>query len=100
VREGEDAVPTERPLTSPRPVPANTLSEDECAEILAVANSEEFASLPPSQIAPTLPDRGVYVASESSFYRVLKAAPQQHHRGRAKKPCERVVTSHCTAGPN
>jgi len=49
---------------------------------------------------PALADRGVYVASESSFYRVLKAASQQHHRGRAKKPSERVVTSHCATGPN
>ncbi|AMP11969.1 integrase core domain protein [Collimonas arenae] len=83
-----------------RPAPANKLSEDERAQILAVANSEEFASMPPSQIVPTLADRGEYVASESSFYRVLKQASQQHHRGRAKKPSNRVVTSHCASGPN
>jgi putative transposase len=100
VHEGGDIVAADRRPTSARPSPANKLTEDECAEILAVANSEEFASLPPSQIVPTLADRGVYVASESSFYRVLKAASQLHHRGRAKKPCERVVTSHCAAGPN
>lgn len=100
VREGGDGVATDRRPSSARPVPTNKLSEDECAQILSVANCEEFASLPPSQIVPTLADRGVYVASESSFYRVLKAASQQHHRGRAKKPSERVVTSHCAAGPN
>lgn len=82
-----------------RPEPANKLSEDERAQILAVANSEEFASMPPSQIVPTLADRGEYVASESSFYRVLKQASQQHHRGRAKKPSNRVVTSHYASGP-
>jgi hypothetical protein len=95
VREGGDGVAADRRPISARPVPANKLSEDECAEILTVVNSVEFASLPPGQIVPTLADRGVYVASESSFYRVLKAASQPHHRGRAKKPCERVVTSHC-----
>jgi putative transposase len=100
VRDGDEAVAADSRPTSVRPEPAHKLSEDERAGILAVANSEEFASLPPSQIVPTLADRGVYVASESSFYRVLKAASQQHHRGRAKKPCERVVTSHCAAGPN
>jgi transposase InsO family protein len=100
VRDGDDAVAADSRPTSTRPEPANKLSEDERAEILAVANSEEFASLPPSQIVPALADRGVYVASESSFYRVLKAASQQHHRGQAKKPSERVVTSHCVAGPN
>ena len=85
VREGDDAVAGDSRRTSVRPEPANKLSEDERAEILAVPNSEEFASLPPSQIVPALADRGVYVASESSFYRVLKAASQQHHRGRRKE---------------
>jgi putative transposase len=99
VRDGDDAVPADSRTTCARPAPTNKLSDDERARILAVANSEEFASLPPSQIVPTLADRGMFVASESSFYRVLKAASQQHHRGRAKKPSSRVVTSHCATGP-
>lgn len=80
--------------------PANKLSEDERREILRVANSAEFASSPPSQIVPTLVDRGEYLASESTIYRILKAEKQQHHRGRAKKPSTRVVTSHCATEPN
>jgi transposase InsO family protein len=100
VQDGDDAVSADRRTTSVRPEPANRLSEDERDHMLAVANSEEFASLPPSQIVPALADRGVFIASESSFYRVLKAASQQHHRGRAKKPSSRVVTSHCATGPN
>jgi transposase InsO family protein len=100
VRDGDDAVAVDSRTTSARPEPVNRLSEDERAQILAVANSEEFGSLPPSQIVPALADRGVYIASESSFYRVLKAASQQHHRGRAKKPTSRVLTSHCATGPN
>ena len=83
-----------------RPPPGNQLSEAERQQILEVANSAEFASLPPSQIVPRLADRGVYVASESSFYRVLRSASQQHHRGRARKPSTRVVTSHCATAPN
>lgn len=81
-------------------VPANKLSEEEREHILAVVNSPEFASQPPSQIVPTLADRGEYLASESTLYRVMKAAAQQHHRGRAKKPSNRVVTSHCAVEPN
>ncbi|MRW94875.1 DDE-type integrase/transposase/recombinase [Duganella sp. FT80W] len=100
VRDGDDAVAVDSRTTSARPEPVNSLSEDERAQILAVANSEEFGSLPPSQIVPALADRGVYIASESSFYRVLKAASQQHHGGRAKKPTSRVLTSHCATGPN
>jgi putative transposase len=49
---------------------------------------------------PTLADRGEYLASESTIYRIMKAAAQQHHRGRAKKPTTRVVTSHCATEPN
>lgn len=100
VRDGDDAVVADRRTTNVRPTPSNKLSEEERLQILEVANSEEFASLPPSQIVPTLTDQGVYVASESSFYRVLKEVKQQNHRGRAKKPSKRVVTSHCATGPN
>lgn len=100
MRDGDEAVAADSRTTTTRAAPANKLSEDERAQILAVANSEQFASLPPSQIVPALADRGVFLASESSFYRVLKAASQQHHRGRARKPGNRVVTSHCATGPN
>jgi putative transposase len=85
---------------APRAAPANKLSNAERAHILALVNSPEFASQPPSQIVPTLVDRGDYVASESTMYRVMKAAAQQHHRGRAKKPSTRVVTSHCATESN
>jgi hypothetical protein len=99
VRDGDEVVADAR-TTAERPAPANKLSEPERQQILEVANSVEFASLPPSQIVPTLADRGQYLASESSFYRVLRSASQQHHRGRARKPSARVVTSHCATGPN
>lgn len=83
-----------------RVAPANKLSDEERARILALVNSAEFASQPPSQIVPTLVDRGEYIASESTIYRVMKAAAQQHHRGRAKKPSTRTITSHCATESN
>ncbi len=66
-------------------VPANKLSDQEREQIVAVANSEEFAHLPPSQIVPQLADRGAYLASESTFYRVLGEAGQVQHR-QASRP--------------
>jgi hypothetical protein len=39
-----------------------------------VANAAEFADLPPSQIVPLLADQGIYLVSESTIYRILKAA--------------------------
>ncbi len=83
-----------------RPTPANKLSEDECAAIVTVANETRFASLSPSQIVPRLADEGVYLASESSFTRVLNAADQVHHRGRAKAPIKRTVTTHVAYASN
>ena len=46
----------------------------------------EHASLPPSQIVPRLADQGQYLASESSFYRVLKEHGQINRRGKAQLP--------------
>ena len=78
----------QRPLVQ-RPEPANKLSETERAAVLSLCNSKEFSDLPPSQIVPKLADEGRYLASESSFYRILRAEGQQHHRGRAKPPTKR-----------
>jgi len=50
-----------------RPEPSNKLTIEEKKVILSVCNTPKYASLPPSQIVPTLLDDGVYYASESSF---------------------------------
>ncbi|KGE64918.1 integrase [Pseudomonas fluorescens LMG 5329] len=72
--------------TTIRPIPGNALSELERQNILVLCNSKAYAHLPPSQIVPQLADEGRYLASEATFYRVLKAAGQQQHRSRAKRP--------------
>lgn len=82
------------------PAPGNKLSEAERETIRATVNEPRFSSLPPSQIVPILADEGVYLASESSFYRVMKAAGQQQHRGRASAPEKRVPATHCAEAPN
>lgn len=68
--------------------PKNRLSELERKRLLAVANSNEFGHLSPSQIVPRLADQGQYVASESTFYRILKAESQLKHRG-AERPAQK-----------
>lgn len=83
-----------------RPTPANKLSAEEKQAILDVSNSPAFRSLPPSQIVPSLADEGCYLASESSFYRVLREASQQHHRGRSAAPQSKPLSTHCASGPN
>lgn len=91
---GED-IEADARTTTVRPNPANALTEQERTEIVSVCNSHEFASLPPSQIVPRLADRGCYLASESTFYRVLRQADQQHRRGRSQPPRRHVApTTH------
>ncbi|MDO8863777.1 hypothetical protein Q6D67_18960 [Haliea sp. E1-2-M8] len=65
---------------------AMTLMERE--EIIRVCNLREYCSLSPMQIVPRLPDAGRYLASESSFYRVLRDAGQVNRRGTAEQPCK------------
>lgn len=67
--------------------PSHKLTEAERAHILSVANSDEFADCPPSQIVPRLADQGIYLASESTIYRILKAAQQLKHR-RSERPSQ------------
>src|SRR5680860_1061235 len=89
----------QRPLVQ-RSEPRNKLSAQERAAVLSICNSTEFASLPPSQIVPKLADQGQYLASESSFYRILRAQGQQHHRGRARPSVRRKPpTSYKAVGP-
>ena len=64
--------------------PKSKFSTLERQRILALANSEEFGHLSPSQIVPRLADQGKYVCSESSFYRILKDANQLKHRTASK----------------
>ena len=83
-----------------RKAPANKLSEGERARVLEIANSAGYVDKPPSQIVPDLADKGIYVASESTFYRVLREAGQCKHRGRSAAPKKRAVRGHCATGPD
>lgn len=81
--------------------PSNQLSELERARLLSVANSVEFGHLPPSQIVPRLADQGVYLASESTMYRVLRDAGQLTHRRPERRATSRTKPKALTAtAPN
>ncbi len=97
---GSDVKADQRAVVA-RPVPGNRLSEEERKAILEACNAPERADLPPSQIVPRLADEGIYLASESSFYRVLREADQLHHRGRSKVPrARKAPTTHIAKAPN
>ena len=82
-----------------RATPSHALSADERARLLSVANEARFSAVPPARIVPMLADEGVYLASESTFARVLRAHGQTAHRGRAKAPkAKRPATTHIASG--
>lgn len=83
-----------------RPPPSHALSATERLRLLQVANEPRFAAVPPARIVPMLADEGVYLASESSFVRVLRQQGQNAHRGRAKAPrAVRPPTTHVAMAP-
>lgn len=98
---GQSHVASDARPTAARPAPAHRLTTAERERIVTVCNQPPYAHLPPSQIVPKLADQGEYLGSESSFYRVLKAADQVHHRGSTQVPRARqVATTHIAQGPN
>jgi transposase InsO family protein len=97
----EGGVETDGRPGAKRAAPANKLSVAEREQILDICNCPPYASLPPSQIVPALADQGVYLASESSFYRVLHDADQLHRRGKAQAPRKvQKPKAHRADGPN
>lgn len=84
----------------PKSTPSNKLSKEERTEVLKTANSPEYRDLAPSQIVPRLADEGVYLASESTFYRILKAEGQLKHREPSKPHVKRAPERHRVESPN
>jgi len=85
----------------PRHAPGNKLTRAERAEVLRIANSAECRDLSPKQIVPLLADRGTYVASESTIYRVLREEGQVRHREPSRAPVNRHrPTPYVATGPN
>jgi putative transposase len=89
-----------RPLAT-RPKPVNSLSDEERAAIIETVNLPKYASAPPSQIVPDLADNGVYIGSESTFYRILHNNNLQKHRGRSRESTAQYQpTTYVASAPN
>ena len=82
----------------PLKAPSNKLSDVERMRVIEVSNSKDYQDLSPCQIVPMLASEGLYLASESTFYRLLKEQGMLAHRGKArpsvhKKPEPLVATA-------
>lgn len=64
----------------PKTPPRNQLTPAERKKVLNAAHRPEHVDLSPKQIVPRLADHGIYLASESTFYRVLRAEDALQHR--------------------
>ena len=81
--------------------PPNKLTPEERQNVIDTVNEKRFASMPPCEIVPALADEGIYIASESTFYRILREEKMQNHRGRSQQPGKHgKPTSYTATAPN
>jgi len=85
----------------PRRRPHNALSSVEEAQILSVLKSSRYTGLSPKQLVPRLADEGLYLASESTIYRLqrrygLRAA----ERSVSRTHVTRAIAIHRATRPN
>ncbi len=69
------------PLTKPK----NKLSSEERTAIIKVTTSKEYVDYSPWIIVAMLADKGKYIGSESTFYKILKEEKMLKHRGKSKQ---------------
>jgi transposase InsO family protein len=83
----------------PRKPPANKLSSEERQKVLETVNLPEFRNLPPNQIVPRLADQKIYLASESTMYRILREDKQLAHRQRSRPATQSRPREYVAMGP-
>jgi putative transposase len=85
---------------SAHPEPANKLSEAERERIVEILNSPEYRDLSPAQIVPRLADQEIYLASESTLYRILTDMKMNRHRESSRPAKHTRPPTHIATGPN
>jgi transposase InsO family protein len=80
--------------------PAHKLTPEERDTIVSYATSAEYRDLSVRQIVPLLADKGIYVASESSFYRVLHERELMAHREPTRPRTNHRPKEHLATAPN
>ena len=81
--------------------PANKITEAERQQLISAVNSDEFAAMTPHQMVPILAERGEYMASERTIYRVLRQEGQLTHRqaSRPRRRARHKPDALCATGP-
>uniref|UniRef100_A0AAU1ULL0 IS3 family transposase n=1 Tax=Streptomyces sp. NBC_00119 TaxID=2975659 RepID=A0AAU1ULL0_9ACTN len=76
------------------------LAPEEEIRVLDVLHSPEFADMAPAEIYAVLLDRGVYLCSESTMYRLLRRHGEVRERRRQAVHPPRTVPELVAEGPN
>ncbi len=85
----------------PRHRPGNALTPSEAADVLTVMTSACYRHLSPKQLVPRLADEGVYLASESTMYRLRRRLQlEARHRPLRRTQVTRGAVVHRATGPN
>lgn len=84
----------------PKTQPANKLSSEERRSVIELLTSKDYLDLPPSQVVPILADKGIYLASEATMYRILKQERLATQRGKSRSRKHKRPEPFVATGPN
>jgi transposase InsO family protein len=85
----------------PKHAPANALSSAEVTAVLEVLRSPENVAVSPKQLVPRLADAGIYLASESTMYRLRRRhGLRATCRSADRSGVTRSTATHAATGPN
>ncbi len=84
----------------PKRSAGNALSAAERAQVVAIMSLPEYAALSPKQLVPRLADQGIYLASESTMYRLRRRLSLRPRAQLARTHVTRATTVHRATGPN
>ena len=76
------------------------LSDEERQRVIDIACSRRFADMYPQEIVAILAAEGTYIASESTFYRILRKEKLLSHRRKSKPPVKREKPRLKATGPD
>lgn len=81
--------------------PANKLTQEERDKVIEICCSERFRDMIPHEIVPILAEEGTFIASESTYYRILRQEKLLAHRSEDKPAQKRNKPDELKAtGPN
>ncbi len=86
--------------SKPRPTPPRALRVEERLEVREVLTSEEFVDHAPTQVYASLLDRGIYLCSVRTMYRILKEYGEVRERRDQLRHPEYTKPELLATGPN